>query len=70
MIGYRFDLTCLHCGRPLDHRADGRVMLIDGGRAETQAIAYCEPCRRPHRIYVQVTSIKAETRVLHELEAT
>jgi hypothetical protein len=52
----------------LEHRADGRVMLTEGGHAETQAIANCKDCRRPHRVYVQVTSIKAETRVLHELE--
>ena len=66
MTGYVFAVSCLTCGGPLDHQADGTVTTTEL-RSETQVMANCPTCRRPHRVSVQVTSVKVEARVLSQL---
>lgn len=53
MTGYRFALTCTHCGAPIAHRADGAVQTC-----QTTALADCTNCGAELKVEVVVKTLR------------
>jgi len=49
MTGYRFALSCTHCGAPIAHRANGAVQTC-----QTTALADCTNCGAELKVEVVV----------------
>ena len=54
MIGYRFALTCPHCGEYTEHRTSGAVTS-----SGTCAVADCPDCGASWRIDVRISRLGA-----------